>query len=270
MPAVHDEGICLRHWEWSETSQTVSIFGRSQGLLRGLAKGARRERGRFGGGIDLLTRGAFGAIVKSTTDLATLTEWDLLESYPALRESLPRLRAAYYAADLVLRMLAPADPHPRLHDEMAALLGTLGGPNAAIRSGAEEQTAQTAHTAQALLRFQWRLLAETGVQPLLEIGPGSSGASDSAEVRSVDGGSGALWFDPREGRVSIERPSSGWRVRASTIELLRRIDREAPDAILAPIESLDRANRLLAAYLRETMQTEPATMRDLFGNIATG
>ncbi len=254
MPALRDEGICLRHWDWSETSQTVSLFGRSLGVLRGLAKGARRERSRFGGGIDLLTRGEFGVIVKPSTELATFTEWDLLETYPGLRDALPCNRVAFYAADLVQRLLAPADPHPGLYDAMLDLLRAL---DAAARCGSQEDPArsdQTARAAQALLRFQWRLLAETGVQPSLECASGAA----------------TLWFDPRQGGFTAEMPARGWRVRRATLEVLRRVESDGAGAADAPVESLDRANRLLAAYLREIMQTEPATLTDLFGKLPSG
>ncbi|HAC09503.1 MAG TPA: DNA repair protein RecO, partial [Phycisphaerales bacterium] len=53
MPTIRDEAVCVRHWDFSETSQTVSLFLRDHGLVRGLAKGARRERGSFSGGFDL-------------------------------------------------------------------------------------------------------------------------------------------------------------------------------------------------------------------------
>jgi len=122
MATTLDEGICIRHWDFSETSQTVSLFGRSLGVVRGLAKGARRERGAFDGGIDLLSRGEFGAIIRPGKELATLTEWDLLEVYPRLRTDLAANRAAFYMADLVGRMLAAEDPHPALFDRMVDAL----------------------------------------------------------------------------------------------------------------------------------------------------
>ncbi|MBX3354077.1 MAG: DNA repair protein RecO [Phycisphaeraceae bacterium] len=281
MPAVRDEGICLRHWDWSETSQTVSLFGRSLGVMRGLAKGARRERGSFGGGIDLMARGAFGAIVKSGSELATLTEWDLIETFPALREKLARNRAAFYAADLVLRMVPPGDPHPHLHDALVELLRTLGERSERSSDGAVSAT-ESVRMAVALLQFQWRLLRETGFAMSLE------GITDRK--------GGPLWFDPHHGHFSetaLRGPA--WRVRRETVSLLRRVDEleRTPDpvnpsepsgaiAAAAPMvmdggpaaadpgsaaEAVDRANRLLAAYLREIIQAEPATLRDLFGNL---
>ncbi|MHC4100282.1 MAG: DNA repair protein RecO, partial [Planctomycetota bacterium] len=55
MPPVTDNAICIRRWDYSETSLTVSLFLRNHGVVRGMAKGAKRARGSFEGGIDLLT-----------------------------------------------------------------------------------------------------------------------------------------------------------------------------------------------------------------------
>ena len=68
MPAIRDEALCIRHWDWSETSQTVSLFTRTHGLVRGLAKGSRREKSNFSGGIELLTRGQALFILKPAAD----------------------------------------------------------------------------------------------------------------------------------------------------------------------------------------------------------
>ncbi|MCH7602254.1 MAG: recombination protein O N-terminal domain-containing protein, partial [Planctomycetes bacterium] len=62
MPTISDYAICIRRWDFSETSQTVSLFTRESGIIRGLAKGAKREKGNFSGGFDLLTLGQVVAI----------------------------------------------------------------------------------------------------------------------------------------------------------------------------------------------------------------
>ena len=54
MTSTEDEAICIRHWDFSETSQTVGLFSRTHGLIRAIAKGSRRERGGFSGGVDLI------------------------------------------------------------------------------------------------------------------------------------------------------------------------------------------------------------------------
>ena len=64
MPTVTDMAICLRRWDYSETSQTVRLFARDYGTVRGIVKGAKQPKGTFAGGIDLLTCGQLVAIVK--------------------------------------------------------------------------------------------------------------------------------------------------------------------------------------------------------------
>ena len=235
MPVRHDEAVCIRHWDFSETSQTVGLYSRGAGLMRAIAKGARRPRGAFGGGIDLLTRGEFGAIVSQGSELASMVEWTLLETFPHLRMSIDANRIAYYAADMVGRMSVLHDPHPELYDALVLLLREAG-------SGAP-----------ALLRFQWVLLSESGWQPRLD-----------AHGAPADG---VVAFDPRSGGTVPGSPEGSWRVRITTIEAIRSVaeGRPLPADAAAP---LDRANRLLAAYLRDMLGAEPDTMRMLFGTLA--
>jgi DNA repair protein RecO (recombination protein O) len=235
MPVSHDEAVCIRHWDYSETSQTVGLYSRASGLMRAIAKGARRQRGSFGGGIDLLTRGEFGVIARSGQELSSMVEWTLLETFPHLRTSIAANRIAYYAADMVGRMSVLHDPHPELYDALVRVLQEAG-------SGAP-----------ALLRFQWALLSESGWQPRLDPPSLSPG-----EVVS---------FDPRGGGVVAASPPGAWKVRWSTIEAIRATASGETGSDAAP-DTLDRANRLLAAYLRDMMGSEPDTMRTLFGALA--
>ncbi len=242
MPPTFDEGICIRHWDFSETSQTVSLFGRTLGVVRGLAKGSKRERGAFDGGIDLLVRGTFGAIMKPGRELSTLTEWDLLEMYPRLRLDLSSNRAAYYMADLVGRMLQPEDPHPGLYDALARALRTLGG---AINPGEPDTSGGS-----ALLAFQWTLLVETGIQPTLDI---------PADTQVVD-------FVPDAGGFVADAHHQGirWKVRRATAECLAALAKGGSAEGDAGV--VDRANRLLAAHIRHTLGVEPPTMQLVFGS----
>ena len=246
MGTTHDQGVCIRQWDFSETSQTVSLFGRSLGVVRGLAKGARRERGAFDGGVDLLSRGEFGAIIKPNRDLATLTEWDLLEVFPRLRTDLIANQAAFYMADLVGRMLQPEDPHPLLFDCFVESLRTIG----AARSSEEPPP----DGAGSLLAFQWTLLSETGYKPILS----SSAPSDVFEFAPASGGvlqPGEVTDGPR------------WKVRRTTLECLATIG--ALPVHNTPLVTVDRANRLLAAYTCHILGIEPATMRAVFSKASS-
>ncbi|MBT8484774.1 MAG: DNA repair protein RecO [Phycisphaerales bacterium] len=232
MPPLTDQALCLRHWDFSETSQTVSLLTREHGVLRGLAKGARRERGRFSGGIEVLTRGQVVAFVKPGRELANLSEWHLEETFRALRERLTANRVGLLMADLLHHMLTDSDPHPALFDAAVSALRRLKTPG---------------NEAPALLQLQWVLLVETGYRPELD--------RDVETGDRLPDGVEPLRFNPRRGGLVASSDPEGWGVRRATVDLLRRVAAGEGTAEAEPA-TVTRANRLLAAYCRELLGTE--------------
>lgn len=247
MPTIADLAICIRHWDFSETSQTVSLFARTHGILRSLAKGSKREKGRFSGGIDLLAKGQIVAIIKPGRDLATLTDWDLVEVHWPLRQDLAAHRTGLYFADLIHHMVTDHDPHELLFDALEAALASLRVNDEPGREF-------------AMLRFHWALLVETGYKPELAV--------DAESGRTLDDAEPTLAFNPRAGGLVTDTGASApgrWRVRRETVTLLRELERDREHrALEAPLESVQRANRLLASYLREILGQEPPTFRLVF------
>jgi DNA repair protein RecO (recombination protein O) len=264
VPSVVDQALCIRVWDWSETSQTVSLFGRQIGLLRGIAKGSKREGSPFSGGFEVLTRGEVVAIVKPSNPLATLTAWDLQETFPAVRRSLGAFYAAMYVADLVHHAIHDSDPHARLFDAASAALRALGSG----REGIDQA---------AVLAFQWAVLSETGYRPELAADVGTGGELIEAPSYGFSPVLGGLMVDPALGEGSdhpVFRFGDGqvWRVRAETVGVLRSLDagqahvrEHSGGGGLGTPAAIDRANRLLASYLRELFGREPPAMAALFG-----
>ncbi len=246
MPTISDNALCIRRWDYSETSQTVSFFTREHGVLRGIAKGAKREKGSFSGGVDLLTRGRLIAITKSGRDLATLTQWDLEELFPALRTSLACNRAGLYLADLVHHFLNDAGPEPGFFDETLVALRALEGE---------------ASAAQVLVTWPWRLLHVAGYRPEL--------ARDAETGGSLDRGAETFGFSAQAGGLVADTGTGDrWRVRRETIELLRSLE-AGDEAALKKADrvTLQRAGRLLAAYLRSILGYETPAMRWTFPDV---
>jgi DNA repair protein RecO (recombination protein O) len=244
MPTVTDNAICIRRWDFSETSQTVSLFVRSHGIVRGMVKGAKRARGGFEGGIDLLTLGQVVAIVRPARDLATVTQWRGLNTFRAVREHLGANRAGLYMADLVHHMLTEHDPHPALFDALHSALEALDDADAVDRT---------------LLRFEWSVLLETGFRPQLD-----RDAETGAELPSD---SAALAFSAAAGGVVADTGAPDrWRVRRETIDLLRAVAAGRPTDDTEPAHH-GRAARLLAVYIREVLGTEPGSMRWAFPDL---
>jgi DNA repair protein RecO (recombination protein O) len=245
VPTITDQAVCIRQWDWSETSQTVSLFAREQGLLRGVAKGSKRENSRFSGGLEVLTRGEVVAIVKPSSDMANLIAWDLQETFPALRQSLESFYCGMYMADLVQSAVTEHDPHPALFDALLESLRMLG-------PGQDRS---------AVLGLQWATLNEAGYRPEL-----TSDVTTGGPLK----GSRTYTFLPRMGGFTAASGSSAgpaWRVRSETLELLRGLGRGS-DALTAAVpETVNRASRLLALYLRDVLGREMPSMDALFGGI---
>jgi len=240
---ITETAICLRCWDYSETSQTVSLLTRGQGMLRGIAKGAKRPRGSFSGGFDPLTCGQLVAIVKPGRELALLTAWHLQEVFRALRQNLAANRAALYMADLTHRMLTDQDPHPDVFDALVSSMKRCG---------------MRGESSRALLAFQWQILDACGYRPELQ--------HDVVTGEPLDESSEAIGFSAQHGgTVEDTGHPDRWRVRPSTINLLRSM---ASGSSIEDNESLDKANRLLACYTRELLGEEPPAMRWAFPDLA--
>jgi len=244
MPTVTDNAICIRRWDYSETSQTVSLLMRDHGIVRGIVKGAKRTGGGFDGGIDLLTHGQVVAIVSPARDLATVTAWHVLEIFRPLRAHLGANRAGLYMADLVHHMLTEHDPHPRLFDALRDALAALGQPD---------------RLATTLLEWVWILLSQTGYTPQLD--------HDAETGAPLDTETSTLAFSPTAGGVVADTAAPDrWRVRRETVELLRAVAAGRLPDRADPLQ-LDRANRLLAAYIRSLLGREPKSLKWIYPDL---
>ncbi len=259
MPRFKDQAICIRHIDWSETSQIVALLTREHGTMRGLAKGSKRTSpgaiARYCGGIELLTAGQVVATTRPNTDLAAITEWDLQQPFRHFRTNLRAHRLGLYLADALAALTADEDPHPELFDATLDAMANLR---------------DTPQHATVLLRFQWALLVACGFKPDLEHDMITGERLATAAT---------YWFDPIAGGCSVDEPVSPhrhanfharrtdtgpWQVRAETIDLLRRLPEIDAGPISDPSNDLlpvTRGNRLLCVYLRALIDRQLPTMR---------
>jgi len=193
-PPSQLEGYVLHRWDWSESSLVLDLFTRERGRLAVVAKGAKRPTSQL--------RAVLLPFQRVQATLAR-TAADEQGEIQVLRHAewagggalLPAaaLFQGFYLNELLLRLLARADPHAALFDAYTATLPAL--------AHGDEQIAQA-----GLRAFELVLLRETGVLPDLAITtlgqqavqPGGRYAlrPESGLVAQADGGgvAGALWL----------------------------------------------------------------------------
>ena len=81
MPLKETEAIVLRSFPLGEADRLVSFLGRTTGRLRGVARGARRTKSRFGGTLEMLSHIRIWFYERETRDLVRINQCELVESF---------------------------------------------------------------------------------------------------------------------------------------------------------------------------------------------
>lgn len=116
MAIRHDSGIVLRSYPFGEADRVVVLLSPDNGKLRTVAKGIRKTKSRFGGRLEPFTH--VGMVLYEGRNLDTITQVDVIEGFPRLREDLARVTAAS-------TMLETADAVAQESEQSRALFGLL-------------------------------------------------------------------------------------------------------------------------------------------------
>jgi len=152
MPLYKVHAIVLRRTSLGETDRILRLLTREAGKVDAVAKGARRGHSRLSGATELFTHSRMLLATGRTLDIVSQAE--IRESFPGLRESLPDLARATYLCDLVDRMVEEREPNPEAFDLLLSALYLL--------QRAAEHPDVIVHA------FELRLLAERGYRPQLD------------------------------------------------------------------------------------------------------
>lgn len=237
---VRDRCICLRKVEYSETSQILMLFGREQGIVRVIAKGAHRRTkagaSKFDGGVDLLDLGEAVFTHSSEKDLGTLCEWSLREGYLDIRKNLRSMYLGLYSAELIGTLIEEHDPHADLFDRFEHVLSELA----------------SARTEESFLSFELDLLRESGYMPEMT-------ACISCGLATSD----RAYFSPMQGGVICRNCEAATHDR---IEIDPRLVRLVQSVLRLPRANgspqrlprltrhqTDPINRLLATHIEHTL-----------------
>jgi DNA repair protein RecO (recombination protein O) len=81
MPLKESEAIILRSYPLGEGDRLVSFLDRKFGRLRGVARGARLTKSRFGSTLELLSHVKIWYFEKETRELVRINQCELVESF---------------------------------------------------------------------------------------------------------------------------------------------------------------------------------------------
>ncbi len=103
MPIRKTEAIVLRSRDWSKSSKIVTFYTRLFGKVKGVAKGAKRPKNKFGSSLEPFSVLTLIFYEKEGRGLQIISEGTLKESFQEIRENLSRMAYASYLSELVDR-----------------------------------------------------------------------------------------------------------------------------------------------------------------------
>jgi DNA repair protein RecO (recombination protein O) len=155
MALAQFEGVVLKTYPLGETSRIVVAYTRERGLIRMVAKGARKTPSRFGFALEPLSRSRFVLYWKNDRDLQLLSQGDTLRAWGSELADLTRLAHAQAALELIDRLVWGEEPHEELFDLL------LGAIESAARAPVAALPAVT-------LAFELQVASLLGYRPRLD------------------------------------------------------------------------------------------------------
>ncbi len=154
MAVVTSPAIVLHAFDYLESSRILRFITRDAGLRSAVARGARKSRKRFGGGLDLFAQGAASFHTKPGRDLDTLTAFEDPRPRPGIAGGLERFTGAEAIAEIVLRFGAG-------HGDALLFDAVAGAFDALSLAPPADARAET-------LRGAWHVVATLGHAPIVD------------------------------------------------------------------------------------------------------
>lgn len=124
MAIVETEGLILKSYSLSEADKIIVLLTRNEGLVRGVAKGAKRLKSRFGGSLEPFTIVNISYFQKEERELVSITQIELVKSFFASASDPFFLQKFAYLAELIVNFAPPHDPNEKLYRMVKICLET--------------------------------------------------------------------------------------------------------------------------------------------------
>ena len=125
MRLVTTDAIVLRTYNLAESDRIVVCLTRTSGLVRGVAKGARRMKSRFGAALEPFTLVRLAFHEKENRELVSISSADILKSHFELNLLPEVAEILAYMGELINEFAPPHEADERLFRMFGACIDAL-------------------------------------------------------------------------------------------------------------------------------------------------
>ncbi len=115
MGQIETEGIILKTYSLAEADKIVVILTEKFGLIRGVAKGAKRLKSKFGGILEPFSVVSADLYQKEERELVSIRGLELQKSYFTQASNPLVLQKLAYLSELLIEFSPPHDPNVRVY-----------------------------------------------------------------------------------------------------------------------------------------------------------
>lgn len=114
MGLIDTEAIVLRTYKLAEADKIVICLTRREGLVRGVARGARRLKSKFGASLEPFTLLSLSYFEKEGRELVSIRQAEIVRSYFKLARNVETVAMLEYFAELAIEFAPPHQADERL------------------------------------------------------------------------------------------------------------------------------------------------------------
>ena len=232
------EALVVRISNFGESDRLINLITPKNGLVRGIAKGAKKQNSRIGGHIDLLK--FIKLSVKTNKSLCTFNQAETLNSFNGFKNNLSKMSRGIYMGEIAEKFSVEWGENKNLFNLLVQSLSLL------------EKTTDY----ELITRwYEIQLLRISGFAPELNICVESGKKIDPGNhlFSSDKGGIVDISSKPSDGNPLIPAP-------INTIKLLKFISNNQWNNVCkvkVDNKTLDNTKRILKDYIRYTLGNSP-------------
>ncbi|HJR07214.1 MAG TPA: DNA repair protein RecO [Pyrinomonadaceae bacterium] len=122
MGVAETEAIVLRTYKLAEADKIIVFLSQHSGVMRGVARGARRLKSKFGASLEPFTHISLSYFEKEGQELVSIRQAEILRSYFELSRNTEVVNALEYLAGLILEFTPPHEPNEKIFRMFRACL----------------------------------------------------------------------------------------------------------------------------------------------------
>lgn len=134
MPLIETESLVIKSYNLAEADRIVVLLTHDHGVVRGVAKGAKRLKSKFGSGLEPFSVVLATYFEKETSELVSIQKIDLIRSNFAAASNPDFLQKFSYLGDLLITFSPPHDPNKTLYRMVKASIETAADDSESLLS----------------------------------------------------------------------------------------------------------------------------------------